>query len=133
MLERSRKVLIVDDDDDTRLFVHSILTAEGWAITEAANGQEALDRATEDPPDLILLDLVMPVMDGFHAFKALRTHHLTKQAKIIIFSNINSFIEGAHHTEESIEAEYNVPRPDGFVDKPVDPFFLLAEINGVMG
>lgn len=133
MLERARKVLIVDDDDDTRLFVHSILAAEGWSITEASNGQEALDYATEDPPDLVLLDLVMPVMDGFHAFQALRTHHLTQQAKIIIFSNINSFIEGARHTEDSIEAEYKVPRPDGFVDKPVDPFFLLNEINGVMG
>ena len=133
MLERSRKVLIVDDDDDTRLFVFSILKAEGWDITEASNGQEALDSALEDPPDLILLDLVMPVMDGFHAFQALRSHHLTQHVKIIIFSNINSFVEGAQHTEASIEAEYKVPRPDGFVDKPVDPFFLLHEINGVMG
>lgn len=133
MLDRARHVLIVDDDEDTRTFVHSILQDKGWTITEAANGQEAVDLAIEHVPDLVLLDLVMPVMDGFQAFNALRSHHETQNIKIIIFSNINSFVEGVRHTEASIGHEFGHPQPEGFVDKPVDPFFLLNEIDGVMG
>ena len=133
MLDRARHVLIVDDDEDTRTFVRSILQDKGWVIAEAADGQEAVDAAIERVPDLILLDLVMPVMDGFRAFDALRSHHATKDIKIIIFSNINSFVEGARHTETSIGREFGHPEPEGFVDKPVDPFFLLNEIDGVMG
>lgn len=65
-------VLIVDDDPGIRGFISMALRAEGYAIYTAANGQEGLDRATEQPPDLILLDLSMPVMNGWELQRRLK-------------------------------------------------------------
>jgi len=65
-------VLIIDDDTDTRNRMRSVLEKSGWTVVEAGNGQEALDRVAHSVPRLILVDLTMPVMDGFAFLKALR-------------------------------------------------------------
>ena len=65
-------VLVVDDDPDARLRLRTVLEREGWPVAEAANGQEALAAVARRTPQLILLDLTMPVMDGFDFLHALR-------------------------------------------------------------
>jgi PAS domain S-box-containing protein len=67
-----RVVLIVDDDDATRQVVSRTLTREGWTVLEAENGKAALDRLSKEEPNLILLDLSMPEMDGFEFLSKLR-------------------------------------------------------------
>jgi PAS domain S-box-containing protein len=65
-------ILVVDDDADIRANLRRVLQSNGWSVTEASNGREALDRVREAPPKLIMLDLTMPVMDGFAFLRALR-------------------------------------------------------------
>ncbi len=65
-------ILVVDDDPDARARLRSVLARNGWTVSEAANGQEALDVVAHAPPQLILLDLTMPVMDGFTFLHELR-------------------------------------------------------------
>ncbi len=76
VLERFREpggdVLVVDDDADMRHRLRSVLERSGWTVSEAGNGAEALDKVTHAPPHLILLDLTMPVMDGFSFLHRLR-------------------------------------------------------------
>ncbi len=76
VMERFRRadgaVLVVDDDSDTRHHVRSVLERDGWAVTEAENGRAALDRVAEALPRVVLLDLEMPVMDGFGFLQAFR-------------------------------------------------------------
>ncbi|MBE7197084.1 MAG: response regulator [Parafilimonas terrae] len=67
------RVLIVDDDDDARERLHRSLSREGWTVDEAANGRIALDHYDQARPNLILLDLMMPEMDGFSFLRALRS------------------------------------------------------------
>ncbi|MBI3159919.1 MAG: response regulator [Chloroflexi bacterium] len=67
------RVLLVEDDEPTRVMMRSLLTREGWRITEAENGRVALDKVARELPDLVLLDLMMPEMDGFDFLHALRT------------------------------------------------------------
>src|SRR5439155_3584965 len=66
------EVLLVDDDTDQRERMGLMLARDGWRVTEAENGQDALDKVAERLPALILLDLMMPVMDGFGFLKAFR-------------------------------------------------------------
>ncbi len=70
--EDGQRVLIIEDDEATRQLLHRALVGEGWQVTEARNGREALERLEEAPPGLILLDLMMPEMDGFEFLAALR-------------------------------------------------------------
>ncbi len=76
VMERFREpggdVLVVDDDADMRQRLRSVLERSGWTVSEAGNGAEALDKVTHAPPHLILLDLTMPVMDGFSFLHRLR-------------------------------------------------------------
>ena len=92
MLEHYRKetslrpVLIVEDDEAARDLLRRILIAEGWSVTTAANGQEALQRLTESPPGLILLDLLMPEMGGIELLNELRTKSEYRNIPTIIIT-----------------------------------------------
>lgn len=132
MLEHRRRALVVDDEGDIRLFVRTILEAEGWHVEEASNGQEALDLANETPPDLVLLDLMMPVKDGFETFRELREGVFTKDVPVVMLTAINHFEIDRKVDEVSVESRCGVSRPEGFVEKPVDPVFLLYTINGAL-
>ncbi len=67
-------VLVVDDNDDTRRVVRWMLEQKGYAVIEAADGQQAVAAALSARPDLILMDLLMPVVDGFEAVMQVREH-----------------------------------------------------------
>lgn len=127
-----KKVLVVDDDESIRMFVAGVMEAEGWESIEALNGQQALDAAEAELPDLIVLDVNMPVMDGFTAFRSLRESPFTDKIPIIMLTAINE-VEGESYDRERMEQEFGVEGPEGFVDKPVDPVFLLQSVMGVMG
>ena len=80
------KVLVADDSSDTRLFMWLVLTDSGFEVIQAENGQEALDRAVEEKPDLILMDISMPVMDGVEAARLIHADPATKHIPIVAIS-----------------------------------------------
>ena len=128
-----KKVLIVDDDEGVRLFVEAIMSGEGWVCFEGRTGQDALDLAESEQPDLIILDVNMPVMDGFEAFKQLRDSPFTQDIPIIMLTAINTLSDDEQYDERTMEQKFGVVGPEGFVEKPVDADFLLQSVMGVMG
>ena len=79
-----KKILIVDDEQIILKLMKSRLTASGYEIETAANGLEAIRQAQKWQPDLILLDVIMPVMDGYEACKELKAGSATKDIPIIV-------------------------------------------------
>lgn len=133
MMAGQKKVLIVDDDEIARDFVREIMAAEGWETVEGVNGVEAIDLAESEKPDLIVLDVSMPVMDGFEAFRRLREGESTKHIPVIILTAIGSTDPDAPKDAAAMEERFGVRSPEGFVDKPVHPKYLLAAVFGVVG
>ncbi len=82
----SAPVLVVEDDDSTRTLVRRTLEKEGWAVAEAENGRVALERLSEERPALVLLDLMMPEMDGFEFLEAVRTREETSTIPIVVLT-----------------------------------------------
>jgi len=70
------EILVIDDDPDLREFLRLMLTSMGFEVTSAANGQQALDAIERHDPDLILLDMKMPVMDGWEFCRALESRNV---------------------------------------------------------
>jgi signal transduction histidine kinase/CheY-like chemotaxis protein len=77
-------VLVVEDDADLRAMVRRMLEQEGWAVAEAENGRVALDRVAENRPELIVLDLMMPEMDGFSFLEALRQNEAWRAIPVVV-------------------------------------------------
>ncbi|HET6597897.1 MAG TPA: response regulator [Anaerolineales bacterium] len=82
----SEKILIIDDDLDTLRLVGLMLQRQGYQISAATNGQQGLDKAFEEDPDLILLDVMMPDMDGYEVTRRLRQNPSTLQTPILMFT-----------------------------------------------
>ncbi|MEM7021370.1 MAG: response regulator [Pseudomonadota bacterium] len=82
-----RQILIVEDDVDTRRWLAQALAAEGWKVTEADNGRVALQRLDEARPDLILLDLLMPEMDGFEFLTEMRSDPALRDLPVVVITS----------------------------------------------
>ena len=113
---RSRKILVVDDISDNRYLIASWLTPLGFEIVEAENGQQGLTQAQVIEPDAILLDLVMPVMNGVEMATRVRQDSQLKEVTIIAISANAQFERDIQSTRELFDA---------FLSKPVDLTQLL--------
>jgi len=81
------KVLVVDDEQYLREFYQDLLAQQGYTVTMATNGQEALTSVAKNKPDLILLDIMMPVIDGNHVLKILWDNPATRTIPVIVLTN----------------------------------------------
>ena len=109
-----KKILIIEDEAPLRNAVSDILTFEGFQIFQAKNGQEGLEVALREHPDLILLDLMMPVMDGLTMLEKLRgDEEWGKNAAVILLTNINDPEKVARATEAGsyeflVKSDWNI-------------------------
>ena len=120
-LERDARmvtILVAEDHLDSRDALRALLEAFGYRVLEAVNGREAVDIALRRQPDLILMDIMMPELDGFEATRELRRHAETHATPIIAVTAM----EGAHLL--AIQAGAN-----DYVKKPVDIRRLVAKVH----
>ncbi|MGE5403484.1 MAG: diguanylate cyclase [Candidatus Saccharibacteria bacterium] len=113
-------VLIVDDSRMNLKLLSNVLSEENCDINEAMNGKQALEKSTEDPPDLILLDLVMPDMDGFEVCEKLKSSPQTSDIPVILIT--------ASNTTESIVRGFETGAVD-YVTKPFNDVELRARVR----
>ncbi|MBX6365371.1 MAG: response regulator [Gemmatimonadetes bacterium] len=115
------RILIAEDHLDSRDALRALLEAFGYAVVVATNGQEAVDAALNETPDLILMDIMMPVLDGFEATRQLRRRPETRRTPIIAVTAMEGARELALHAGA-----------DDYVRKPIDIRVLLAKVNGLL-
>lgn len=87
--ENKKKILVVDDDDNLRLPLTDKLKIEGFEVLEAKNGEEGLKIALAEQPDIVLLDIIMPVMNGWEMLAELRKDKLGEKIKVIMLTAIS--------------------------------------------
>jgi len=121
----SRKtILIVDDDRTVREVVAVTLGSEEFHVLQAADGPEALDQARLYPPDMVLIDLMMPRMDGLEVCRRLKGDPVTAKARVIVLTARSDL----HERSRALEAGV-----DGFFLKPFSPISLLNKVYEVLG
>jgi CheY-like chemotaxis protein len=112
-------VLVVDDDPDILDAICDILDAEGYRVSRARHGQEALEQVESERPDIILLDLMMPVMDGVAFSQALRERPAVSDVPIVVIS-----ADGNPARAAAVGAA-------GYLAKPFDIDALLTQVAGI--
>jgi diguanylate cyclase (GGDEF)-like protein len=116
-------ILVVDDDPDIARFVEVNLRSAGYDVAVAGDGEEALERAAELRPDLVLLDVMMPRIDGFEVAQRLRKNPQTANTSIIML------------TAKALSADKVTGLQSGaddYIIKPFDPIELLARVKGTL-
>jgi len=117
-------VLIVDDDPDLRELAAEVLAQEGWTVVKACSGDDACMRAKADPPDAILLDVMMPGPDGFATLQALRADPATRPVPVIFMSARPDLDECDLHRRHGAA---------GLISKPFEAFRLASLISTKVG
>lgn len=125
----SKKVLIVDDDPDVRLFNATVVEENGYTPIEAANGEEGLALVKKDPPDLVLLDVLMPKQSGIRLYRELKTDKSLTGIPVIMLSGVaqRTFLRSQKALTEF--GDKPVPEPESYLEKPVEPDELAREIK----
>ncbi|KAA8482750.1 two-component system alkaline phosphatase synthesis response regulator PhoP [Arcticibacter tournemirensis] len=123
MSSAKQKILIVDDEPDIRELIEYNLKKEGYQVFSASNGQEGITEAKRARPDLIILDVMMPKMDGIEACRIMRTMNEFKSTFMVFLT--------ARSEEYSEIAGFNVGADD-YIAKPIKPRALISRINAIL-
>jgi len=119
----SPKILVVDDTPKNVKLLADLLTVKGYSVATAASGSEALARLQADPPDLVLLDVVMPEMSGYEVCKKIREDAATRMLPVIMVTALDPAVERV----KGIEAG-----ADDFLAKPIHQPELLARVKSLL-
>jgi two-component system cell cycle response regulator DivK len=120
----SKRILVVEDQEDLRGVLRTLLTGSGYQMLEAADGQAGVSKAKAERPDLILMDIQMPVLDGYEATRQIKSQANLKAIPIIAISSF---------AMKGDEEKARAAGCDHYVTKPYSPMQLLKIIRGFLG
>lgn len=121
---KSIKVLIAEDEEVLRRMYVTKFKAEGFEVFAAINGDEAFKLAVENKPNIILLDIIMPLVDGFSTLKKLRVEEKTKNIPVMMFTNLAQ--------ESDIEEGKKLGAVDYLVKSDLTPSQVVEKIRAVL-
>jgi putative two-component system response regulator len=117
------RVLVVDDNEQNLELLDALLTVKGYEVIKARNGVEALKMVEEAPPHIILLDVLMPVMDGYETCRRLKSNENTQFIPVVLITALNGFEDRVMGIEAGA---------DDFISKPFQKTELLARVKSLV-
>ena len=119
----TKRILVIEDQEDHRAILRDLLTAAGFDVLEAFNGAEGVAKAKAELPDLILMDIQMPVMDGYEAARRIKADAATASIPIIAVTS---------YALSGDEVRAREAGCNGYVAKPFSPRQLLGQVRGFL-
>ena len=120
----SKKILVVEDTEDNRQILRDLLGMAGYDMIEAHDGAEGVAQATAHKPDLILMDIQMPVMDGYEATRRIKADPALKSIPVIAVTS---------YALSGDEEKTRAAGCDGYIAKPYSPRQMLAKVREILG
>ncbi len=117
------KVLVVDDEEYIQHILSFSFGAEGYDVVTASDGEEGIDKARNQKPDVIVMDIMMPKMDGYEACKRLKSDPQTRNIPVILLT------AKGRDTDRKLGSEAGA---DDYVVKPFSPGRLIERVEGIM-
>jgi two-component system cell cycle response regulator DivK len=115
-----KRILVVEDHEDNRQILRDLLASAGYEMIEAENGEEGVAAATAEQPDLILMDIQLPILDGYEATRRIKADPALKAIPIIVVTS---------YALSGDEDKARAAGCDAYVAKPYSPRLLLARIR----
>ena len=119
----TKRILVIEDQEDNRAILRDLLTSAGFSVLEAVNGAEGVTKARSELPDLILMDIQMPIMDGYEATRRIKSDAATASIPIIAVTS---------YALSGDEVRAREAGCNGYVAKPFSPRQLLGQVRGFL-
>ena len=116
----TQRILVIEDQEDNRIILRDLLNSAGFEVIEAVDGQAGVDLAEAEMPDLILMDIQLPVLDGYEATRKIKMNPSLESIPVIA---VTSYALGGD------EAKARAAGCDGYIAKPFSPRLLLAKVH----
>ena len=116
----SKRILVVEDQEDNRRILHDLLAGVGFQILEAEDGERGVAAAETERPDLILMDIQMPIVDGYEATRRIKANPALRTISIIVVTS---------YALSGDEDKARAAGCDDYITKPYSPRQLLAKVN----
>ena len=126
----AKTILVVDDEPDAIAFVREVLESEGYQVNSAPDGRKGLSSMREAKPDVVILDVQMPEMDGFEVFQEMKKDEELKSTPVIMLTGIKDKL-GIGFSAGDMK-DYMGEQPNEYCEKPVDPAKLIAAVEKVL-
>jgi two-component system, cell cycle response regulator DivK len=120
----SKRILVVEDQEDLRGVLRDLLTGSGYTVIEAGDGEAGVAKAKSDHPDLILMDIQMPVIDGYEATWRIKADPALKSTPVVAVSSF---------AMKGDEEKARAAGCDHYITKPYSPMQLLRLVRGFLG
>ena len=118
-----KRVLVVEDTEDNRKIIRDLMTSAGYETIEAVTGEEGVAMAVEHRPDLILMDVQLPVLDGYEATRRIKANPALRHIPVIAVTS---------YALSGDEEKTRAAGCDAYVAKPFSPRLLLAKVRGFL-
>jgi two-component system alkaline phosphatase synthesis response regulator PhoP len=122
------KILVVDDEPDMVEMIKAALEGAAHQVIAAHDGQEGIEKAKSEKPDAIILDIMMPVKDGFAACKELKETPACKDIPVLILTAVSEHFSDSRYAK-SMGLELDA---EDYIDKPIDPKVLLTRLDKLL-
>ena len=130
MTDTPTKILIADDEQECIDFVREALADTPYEVISAMDGEEAVETAQRETPQLVILDVQMPKLDGFQVFHKLRSDEKLANVPVIMLTAISERTGVGMSARDM--GEYMGSEPDAFVDKPIEPIVLKQTVKRLL-
>lgn len=128
----AKKILVVDDELDMRIFISTLLETSGYKPLSAKDGEEGMEIACRNPPDLVILDVMMPRESGIQMYRKLKSDAALKQIPVIMLTALAK--KTFFHSQRVLD-EYEgqkMPEPEAYIEKPPEPEELLETVQKIL-
>lgn len=130
-MQAQKKVLIVDDEIDMRLFLTTLMETNGYLAIRAQNGVEGLEAVRAHQPDLVILDIMMPKEGGVHMYGQMKVHDALREIPVIILSAISRRTFYHYLKMLSVRLGDVIPEPEAYMEKPPEAKEVLAMVTAL--
>ncbi len=125
-MTESKKILIIDDEEDVTTYLTTFFSDNGFSTISAVDGKQGVQKAIEEKPDIITLDISMPEESGVKALRDLQSNVVTENIPVIIVTGVSSDFK------RFIETRKQVHPPEGYFEKPIDRDKLLKRVKELL-
>jgi len=128
-----KKILVVDDEKDIITYLETLYKDNGYATVAASKGDEAIEKAKKEKPDLISLDINLPDQSGMKVYRAIKDDEVLKKIPVVMVTAVTGFGYNPDDIKRFMASRKAFPPPEGFMPKPIDKEGLIKIIKGLIG